>query len=527
MERIEHWGVTGWSTEWTNLDDDDGEMADSVSGRGFVRVVEPGVVYHKPPVAGTWAAWRECPQSHQRRYEMGWPEAVAPQMFTVLDIHARLIRQRESFKPGDDELRNFDAEILELLHQVERLHRAGGILGFVQPDSVVFCRMRDGSLQVAFPDVGFAWDESRGLREPRWIADPQLDCLFEEGARRQNLACLAALQEAAAGGASGSDRTGKRHNPQNKAVPIAEAQARDVRLLARLLAVALVGPDEVNRWCGAGRAFLAVPGRDRAPDTQAPVWDQVITPALLDKIPSVSALRERVELAPPSGHYLFKPPTPPPPWKVAVKRVLPGLIGVGGMIAMLLVAQPILKRPTPHVLCSTVFQGDPRFEQLDGIEKARAEAQVGELDKVQEFWELIVGAKSDLPGPCLVSLQDEAISLIREKIVSLTARLRDEPLPRTKQIELLQEAYRLAVAANEVQPDCCSRAIALLVRQLEARGELPDGAPRPMRGRSVGPGGDAHWLPRDRTDSCGPLVKYGVLDLPKNSPLLGSISPGA
>ncbi len=482
MAQVQHWGVTGWSTEWSSLDQAEDDDALSGCGYGFVRVVEPGVVYREPPLVGTWFNWTESPGGRQRRYQMAWPEDEPPQVATVLDLQASLAERRATLAAGDEQLQQLDASILEAVRQVDRLHRAGGTLGFVQPDSVIFCRMRDGSLQVVFPDVGFAWDEGRGLREPKWIVEPQLDCLFEEGARRHNAASLEALQEV------GRD-AGKSRTKDKVSTALATAQAGDLRFLARLIAVALVGPAEVTRWCGSGRCFLAVPGRDQAPDTQAPVWDQVVTPTLLGRIGTCSELIERLESAPLSEHFLFKPPAPPPLWKKVVKRSLPGLVGAAALVGLVLIVGPIIremmKRPDPHPLCGTIYPSDPRFEQLNAIEAARGEAQVGDLAGVGRYWGLLEGG-AELPPVCLGRLRQEAADLIKTHALAIPHRLRDEPMPRGEQIELLQQAFQLAKSADEAVPGSCQRVAALLLRQLEARGEVPRG--KPADPPSGGPG---------------------------------------
>lgn len=478
MRPVQHWGVTGWSTEWGSLEQGDDDAGLGGIGVGFARVVEPGVVYLKPPVVGDWPGWGESPGNRPRRYQMDWPEDEPPTACTVLDLHHGLAPRRATLEAGDEQLRQLDEALLEAVRQVDRLHRAGGTLGFVQPDSLVFCRTRDGSLRVVFPDVGFAWDEARGLREPTWIAEPQLDCLFEEGARRHNAASLAVFREIeeisgkAAGKARGKDKP---------SAALAAAQAGDVRMLARLIAVALAGPEEVQRWCGSGRAFLAVPGRDRAADTQAPVWDQVITPALLDKITTAAGLLERLEVAPPSEHYLFKPPAPPPAWKIAVRRSLPGLIGVAAIITLLFGAKPVFDWLFPprerHALCDSVYSGDPRYERLDEIEKERGRAQTGNLEIVAAYWDLLA-ASDDVPPACLGTLRQEAARMIAEQAATIPVRLRDEPMPRAEQIALLQRAFALATAAEQVDPGSCQRVVGLLNRQLQARGEVPrPGAP--------------------------------------------------
>jgi len=477
MQKVERWGVTGWSNEWTSLEAGDDDVVGSEFGFGIHRVVEPGVVFIKPPVVGEWSGWTETPGKHQRCYQMPWFEDEQPAPLTLIDMYEQLTPRRAALESGDEQLRHLDASILDAVRQVDRLHRAGGSLGFVQPDSIVFCRMRDGSSRVVFPDVGFAWDEGRALREPKWIVDPQLDCLFEEGARRHNAACLAAFREAEllCGGGGGRPQAKDRASAL-----VAGAQATDVRMLARLIAVALVGPDQVQRWCGEGRAFLSVPGRDRAPDTQAPVWDQVVAPALLGKIATAAGLLEKLQLSPPSEHYLFKPPTPPPVWKVAFRRALPGLVGAAAIITILTVARPVFERlfprRDPHPLCNTVYAGDVRFSLLDEVEEARGRAQAGDLESVAGYWELL-SRTAELPPACLGTLRAEAAEMISTQALSIPARLRDEPITRSKQIALLQRAFQVAAAAEQISPGSCQRVIDLLRRQLQARGEVPRQAP--------------------------------------------------
>jgi hypothetical protein len=488
MPQVQHWGVTGWSTEWASLEQGDEDAGPGGIGLGFNRVVEPGVVYLRPPVADGWPAWSENPGSRQRRFRMAWPEDEMPEVVSVLGLYERLSSKRATLEPEDDALRQLDESILEAVRQMDRLHRAGGTLGFVQPDSVLFCRMRDASLQVVFPDVGFAWDEERGLREPRWIAEPQLDCLLEEGPRRHNAGCLAALRD---GSARCDHKAGKGRGHDTASPTLAKSQEADVRIMARLIAVALAGPDEVRRWCGSGRAFLAMPGRDRAPDTMAPVWDQAITPVLLQKITTASDLLGRLELAPPSEHFLSKPPAPPPAWKVAVRRASPGLAGVAAIIALLLVAKPVfdvLFPPrAPHRLCNAISMGDPRFGQLDELEQARGRAQAGELAGVAAYWELLAAAE-DLPPGCMAKLREEAAGMISAQALTVAGLLRDDPMPRSAQLSLLQEAYRLAAAADQASPGRCTRAVGLLLRQLEARQAVPlQAGPMPSRSSSPRP----------------------------------------
>lgn len=471
MTHALQWGVTAWSTVWASLDGPSEASDGQTAGFGFVRVVEPGVIYRKPPIAGGWLSWSESPGGRQRRYQMPWPEDDAPEMLTVLDLFSRLQPRRATLVRGDEHLQELDASIVETVRLVDRLHRGGGTLGFVQPDSVVYCRLRDGSLRIVLPDVGFAWDDEQGLREPRWIAEPKLSVLFEQGARRHNAVCLAALKDTVQ---SQSERKPKAKDDVSTALTL--AQQSDIRMLARLIALALVGVDEVIRWCGESRAFLALPGRDKAPDTQAPVWDQVVAPALLGKVTTCAELIQGLERAPPSDHYLYKPPLPPSLWKRASRRALPGLIVAGALVGLVVAGRPVVEkwlRPQPaHPLCGTVYPSDPRFRQLAELEIAREAAQLGGLATVTDYWKALRGAE-ELPPACLGKLREEAAGWVNEQSLAIPDRLRREPMPQREQVELLQHAFALATDVERAIPGKCQRVIGMLLRQLEARGVPP------------------------------------------------------
>jgi hypothetical protein len=123
-------------------------------------------------------------------------------------------------------------------------------------------------------------------------------------------------------------------------------------------------------------------------------------------------------------------------------------------------------------LCDAVYSGDPRFIRLDELERARDKAQAGDLDAVAAYWELLTIA-ADLPVACLGQLREEAAMMIGAQALSIPGRLRDEPMTRTKQVALLQQAFWLAAAAEQVHPGSCRRVVGVLLRQLEARGEIP------------------------------------------------------
>jgi hypothetical protein len=465
MTRVHHWGVTGSSNEWAALDRPDDDYDDGLGGMGFKRVVEPGVVYVKPPEVEGLVPWGESPQSRGRQFQMAWDDDSVPEFRTLLDMQAELAPQRAALQKDDPRLQALDDAIVQMVRTADAVHRAGGTLGFVQPDSVLFCNQRDGTLRAVFPDIGFLWDDERGLREPKWIAEPQLDLLFEQGARRHNSARIKLAKAARQG---------------QDATPKAEAQAEDVRLLARLVAVAIAGPDQVQEWCGDGRAFLSMPGRDRAPDTQAPIWDEVIAPALVGKVGSCADLAARLEAVRPSEHFLFKPPAPPPVWKKVVRKLRPAL-AIAAAIGCVLVGWWAWPKPQRHHLCPQVWSSSPLFARLDELNAARKTAMNEiTIPAYRAYWTLLRG-EGGLPEACGDKLTRECIDWIERASRGTIEGLRTRPVPRREELKQLEEALSLLQEAAALQPERCTRAVALLERQFRIRGEEPQAAPsRPL-----------------------------------------------
>jgi hypothetical protein len=436
-----NWGVTAHSSEWTAIDAHDEDGDDALGGYGFVRVVEPGVVYFPPPLVEGFLTWAETPRRRGREFAMVWHEDVEPaQVRTLLDFHGELASRRATLAKDDPALRAFDEAVLQMVRLADRVHRAGGILGFLQPGSVLFCTLRDGRIQAVFPDVGFAFDDARGLREPRWIAEPELGYLCEEGPRKHNSASLQLYKEKCAG----TKEIGK------QAAAVGAAQAAEVRLLARLIAVALAGPEEVRRWCGDSRAFLKMPGRNLAPDTQAPIWDQVITPALLGGIKTCGELAQRLEATPPSEHFLFKPPTPPPWWKMAARRAaLPlaaaaTLMALGGLVYAFrdIIWPPVIPPP----LCPKVAKSSPLYPRL--FELVGMQTAALQEGNVRPYWDELKKCRElDGGGDCIPLLLADCAGEIEKSARQLLRDLGNNPvLPQTarKRIEesqaLVQEA---------------------------------------------------------------------------------------
>lgn len=465
------WGVTGWSTQWAALDTLEDSHAGQGSGYGILKVVDPGVVYCEPPFVEGMTLWSPVPGGRGRSFAMAWSEDEPPQYRALSDFHAGLAARRPGLTKDDEALKQFDAAVLEVVRLTGRLHKAGGTLGYVQPQSVLVCQRRDGATQIVLPDVGFLWDEEHGLREPKWIAEPTLDLLLEHGARRRNAECLRGFR------AAGALEMGKR------AVAQATAQAEDVRLLARLIAASLAGEEQVRSWCGPGRAFLGMPGRDKAPDTLAPIWDQVIAPALLGHVASCDDLAARLESAKPSEHFLFKPPAPPPLWKKALRRAAPAMAGIvvifGAAATAPFLYAWMFPPCNPHALCKQVCASDPLYAQLDGLESVRQQA-IAEPDVTASaaYWDGLAGLQG-MPEACRRDLQQECAGLVDKAARELVESLRRKPRPRSEERAMLSQAVLLVRRVNAELPGHQSASAGLLHRQIRLRGGRPASASTP------------------------------------------------
>lgn len=474
-QQLPGWGVTGWSTQWAPLDAADVDEVSGHYGFGMVRVVDPGVVYCEPPLVEGVSLWTPSPDGKGRSFTMAWPEDEPPRYRTLSELQRVLADRRLELAEDDDDLRQLDDAVLELVRITGRLHKAGGTLGFVQMPSALVCVRRDGTMQIVLPDLGFFWDEAKGLREPKWIAEPSLDVLFEHGARRRNAERLAAY------------RALPSMDIAARAAAHAAVQAEDVRLLARLIAVALAGEEKVREWCGQGRALLGMPGRDKAPDTLAPVWDQVIAPALVGRIPSCEELGARLEVSRPSEHFLYKPPTPPPLWKRALRQSMPAMAGVLLILAAVAAAPRlyawIFPPCNPHVLCTQVCASNPMFGRLDELEAIRQRALASlEMQDVGALWDGLSDL-ADLPEPCRSSLQDECTGLVDKAVREALESLRRRPRPRAEARSLLEKADSLVRRVASAKPSWKSQSRDVLARQRQLWGG-PASGPSPSKPES-------------------------------------------
>lgn len=479
MTRLKGWGVTGWSDTWTALDETDEEESSGagLAGYGVQRVVDPGVVYVEQPDVEGVPRWVAKPGSQRRIFEMAWSEDRLPQTISLADMHATIASRRGSLEGDDPALAALDSAIITLVTTAERLHAAQTTIGFVQPDSVRFGARHDGSRSLILPDIGFAWDERGGLLEPEWLARPALDLLFDRGSRARNSEYLTRLK-------AGSDRQDLRTRAREFAGP----QAEDVRIIARLIAVALAGPDEVRRWCGAAKSLLKLPSRDIAPDTEAAIWDKVIAPALDGKVTSCSELRIRLEATKPSEHFLFKPPAPP--WAGwAVLRQAAIALACLAVVASLWVFRPAIAHwlgldVVAAPFCSKVPKADPLYEMLVQLEKKQDSAKTDQEAR-EGYWEHLKACRAmhgDFKACTKDCLHEPAVAylgMVEEdaRTVLDGLRVRPRPVDQEKQ-DIGRILAKLAEVSQEVKQPPPAAVVMKLKRQLQLRGgQANDGEP--------------------------------------------------
>lgn len=473
MKRMDGWGVTGWSNVWTALGSDaleDGESEAALDGYGVQRTVDPGVVYVGPPELAEVPRWHAKRAGKGRVYEMQWREDNEPATRSLLDIQQVLATKRQALTADDPDLAALDAGVAGLLSAAAALHAGGASLGFVQPDSCRVGTLRDGSPFVVLPDVGFAWDKRTGLMPPRWIAAPPLELLFEQGAARRNEDHLAELS-----------RRQETRDIRTRATEAAASELADVKILARLVAVALVGADEVRRWCGARKCLHTLPAKDVARDTQADIWDKVIAPALDGQVRTCDELRTRLGIYKPSSHYLHVPPTPP--WSgwpmvrrgaaVATAAAVVGLLYLAGPHAILLLT------PETAPYCRLVPKDNPLFARLVQL-KAAHDAARGDVGRRPEFWGLLRECHGEhaefkpCGRDCLGGLVAEWGRQAEEEGLAVRQRLRERPRPTPDEARDIAEAIALIRQAEAFAKRPTSSSVEpLLERELRRRGGIP------------------------------------------------------
>lgn len=471
LNRVEDWGVTGWSDEFGPLANDDDAAPLLTEAYGFERILDPGMIYRPQPDIGGVPRWIGKPGTQGRVFQMGWPEADAPTTQSLLDLHAAIAGRRRELEAGDAALVKLDDAIGTLVDIAGALHGQQATVGFLQPDSVRVGTRHDGSTFVVLPDVGFAWDDTGGLYEPDWLAEPQAELVFDRGARARNTEYVALLKKPA-------DERDLRQRARDSGA----AEAADVRVVARLIALALAGQPEVTRWCGAAKSLQRLPGKDVAPDTAAPIWDQVIAPALEGRIPTFAELRLRLSAAKPSEHFLYEPPAPPWAGWAALRRA-----GIAAAAVTLLAGlwwlKGILFPPRVYApFCRQVAESEPLYGSLQELEKLEGESQV-DAAKRADFWKQLLACRAGhaelnrCRTDCLEKPTETYLAMVLADGETLLARLRATPRPGSEERRDIEAAIAsIGAVTAELKRDAEPPVVKKLARQLTLRGGA---APKP------------------------------------------------
>lgn len=473
MKRMHRWGVIGWADVWKTLGSDipyDEENAgvEQLDGYGVERTIDPGVTYAPPPDIPGVPRWHVKPGSGGRILQMRWHEDREPVTRSLLDLQAAVSGRRKSLTADDVDLAAIDASIDLLVSAAESLHAADRSLGFLQPDSCRVGTSLDGSLYVTLPDVGFAWDKRLGLMIPRWVAEPELELLFEEGAVLRNEACLAEVARA-------------RHDDRYVHAGATDASVRevaDVKILARLIAAALVGVEEVRRWCGGKKFLSRLPSKDVARDTQADIWDNVIAPALDGQIKTCQELRLRLESQRPSSHFLHVPPAPPwGGWRV-MRRAAVVAAAACGLALMWMMSDDVAKwlAGDPAPFCRVVPKSNPLYAQLFSLKQSQDRAR-GDVAARVDYWALL---QECLPlhadpqtcgGTCLSGLVDEWLLQTEEEGQAVRERLRTRPEPTREEVRNIATAIASIQQAEQYAKRAVEKSVVpVLQRELRLRG---------------------------------------------------------
>ena len=466
------WGVTARETSWTPIEygSDLGDIPGWQS-QAFLRDVAAGVKYFQPPEIDGLRTWVRRTTSESDCFVMPFAGEEPPASETVLDLQKKLAAKRKALKDGDADLEKLDRCIDQFLARVAELHQRQVPLGFVQPRSVLFCSDPGAPDTVQLPDLGFVFDvDAWVMGRPSWMGDAA-NVMFDETARDRNKAYLAWTS-------AQNDETFQ---------PLA---AEDVRIAARLIAFALVGENEVRRWCGEGGSLGEVPPPvDGANDTACrAVWD-VLHRAIRGELQSITELRELLTAdSRPSRHFLVKPPPPPPSelerW--LRRSVLPIAAAVAALFvtwAGYVAYEAFAPRYTK--VCKHVWSWNKTlFPSLEDLEKhvdsaaASDEAKQRFLESLKDY----VGLLRANPGhgcdeSCTEKLLKNTEPWIDQEVQMVVKGLAEQPRPTSEEvIELTVNVGRIAdlnSLRRGTSPPLFQAAMAKLDRQLLLRGEEP------------------------------------------------------
>ena len=440
MSKLRHWGVIGLSNTWMAFGDDGGSDSDrnelAATGYGIRRILDPGTLYREQPALDAAPRWIEKPDAKGRVYDMEWPGESPPETFSLTELQQRLADSRGKLTADSSDLASLDEGVKLLVEAVSRLHAGGASIGFFQPNSARFWHRHDGSLAIVLPDVGFAWDNAGGLLEPEWLTSPECELLFDEGPRVRNTSYREQL-----------NRFGEHKEIRKRVQETSSFIAEDVRVLARFISLLLVGPDELRRWCGRSRALLKLPGKDRAADTEAPIWDQVIAPALEGQVATCKELQLRLAAAKPSEHFLFTPPKPPwRGWGVLRQTALVA-VGLVVLFGLWKARDFIWPQVPPPPYCDRVPTGISLYNDLVRLEELQAAAATDENQYPVYFEKLLQclhdhDSFEDCERGCLDRLVEAHAERLRTQSVSVLKRLENLPRPTAEECEALQAAVR-------------------------------------------------------------------------------------
>jgi hypothetical protein len=466
------WGVTARETSWTPVEygPDLGDIP-GWQGQAFVRDVAAGVKYFQPPEIDGLRTWVRRSTSESDRFVMAFAGEEPPASETVLALQKKLAAKRKTLKDGDADLEKLDRCIDQFLARVAELHQRQVPLGFVQPQSVVFCSEPGAPDTVQLPDLGFVFDvDAWVMARPSWIGDAA-NVMFDETARIRNKAY--------------HDWTIAQNDETFQALA-----AEDIRIAGRLIAFALAGESEVRKWCGEGRPLAEIPApADGANDTACrAVWD-VLHRAIRGELQSITELRELLTAdSRPSRHFLVKPPpSPDPQWKIWLRR---SALPIAAAVAALFVTwagykafetfAPRYTKVCKHVTSwnKTLFPGLEDLETEADSAAASDEAKQRFLESLRAY----IGLLRANPGhgcdeSCTEQLLAKTQPWIDQEVDLVVKGLAEQPRPTSKEVVELTEKVARIADLNSLRrgssPPLFQAAMAKLDRQLLLRGEKP------------------------------------------------------
>ena len=466
---MEEWGITAARTAWCKIDYSQDLGADNAwVGFGFVRDVDFGV--KQLPSAGIGGRQPWCRRTVEGfdQFVMAMPGESIPQVDTLLDLQQLLAVRRESLVEGDPLLKRFDAVIDRFLGQAESLHEQGVPLGILTARSICVVRNGREEDQVYLPDLGFVYDtSSRAMTIPLWMTHPLTNTVFEGGAKTRNASYLRWSQ----------NRDDDSFQPM---------VAEDVRIVGRIIATALAGEKEVQRWSDDGCISEVPPPNDGVNDTACKPVGDVLDRAIRGQLATISELRESLTgAARPSQHFLVKPPPRPlSSRELFVRRVAKGGVALILVILMACSAIGTIKAFSPRYtsICPHVGSWDKRLypslknlENAGRIAGASAEAKNAYRDALTEY---IMTLRSTPGHQCDELCTDKLVVAIEpwvaEDVRAVLATLRDHPRWNPEEITVLraqlERVDELIGLRHTAKAEFLKKPRATLERQLSLRG---------------------------------------------------------